>query len=319
MGRAEQRTHEPAGQGSDGGREGRVRGDGAQRDLAAFAEHRELVFAVAYRLLGSVAEAEDVVQDTWLRWSAQDRDDVVSPRAFLATTTTRLALTRLSSARARRETYVGPWLPEPLVTTPDLAEDAALAESVSTAMLMILETLSPLERAVFVLHDVFDFPYDEIAETIGREEPAVRQLAHRARKHVQTRRPRFETDRTLHRQVTDRFLAAAQGGDVATLMELLAPDVTMWTDGGGKVAAARRPIRGVDKVARGSVAFIDRLGDGPISVRYLDLNGQPGIVVYDAAGALQAAGGFGVADGRIQEIWAVRNPEKLSGLRHLDG
>jgi RNA polymerase sigma-70 factor (TIGR02957 family) len=309
MGRAEQRDH--------GWTVDRVDGAGAQRDLATFADHRELLFAVAYRLLGSVAEAEDVVQDTWLRWSERDRGDVDSPRAFLATTATRLALTKLTAARARRETYVGPWLPEPLATTPDVAEDAVLAESVSTAMLMVLETLSPLERAVFVLHDVFDFPYAEVAKTIGREEPAVRQLAHRARKHVQARRPRFETDRALHRQVTEQFLAAVQGGDVATLMELLAPDVTLWTDGGGKVTAARRPIRGADKVSRASVALTERLGPGPITFSYLDLNGQPGLVIYDGAGTLAAAGGIGIVDGKIQEIWAVRNPEKLGGLRYL--
>jgi RNA polymerase sigma-70 factor (TIGR02957 family) len=287
--------------------------------LRTFDEYRQLLFAVAYRLLGSVSEAEDVVQDTWLRWSAEDRSGVGNPRAFLATTATRLALNRVSSARARHEQYVGPWLPEPLVTAPDVAEDAVLAESVSTAMLLVLETLSPLERAVFVLRDVFDFEYAEVAQAVGRSEAAVRQLAHRARRHVLARRPRFDTDREQQRRVTERFLAAAADGDIAKLMELLAPDVAMWTDGGGVVPAARRLIHGAEKVARAAVVIGSRYVEGAeVRAEYLDLNGEPGLAVY-ADGELLAAGGLRLRDGKVAEVWVVRNPEKLTSVRGRSG
>src|SRR6266545_5853861 len=177
--------------------------------IDVFEEHRDLLFAVAYRMLGTAADAEDVVQDTWLRWSAADRSDVTEPKAYLVRIATNLALDRLRSARAKRESYVGPWLPEPLLTSPDAAEDAEMAESVSMAMLVVLETLSPLERAVFVLREVFGFSYGEIAEALDRSESSVRQLGHRAREHVQARRPRFETDNEMRREATERFIDAA--------------------------------------------------------------------------------------------------------------
>src|SRR6185312_15963798 len=219
-------------------------------DQQTFTDHRNLLFSIAYRILGSAADAEDVVQDAWFKWSANDRSQVCDPKAYLARIVSNLSMERLRSMRRQRETYVGPWLPEPILTQADAAEDVATAESVSLAMLVVLETLSPLERAVFVLKEVFDFSYPEIAEAVDRSEPAVRQAAHRARNHIQARRPRFETDRNKKREVTERFFAATTGGDINELMALLAPDVTLWTDGGGKVRQAMRPIVGVDKVVR---------------------------------------------------------------------
>ncbi|WP_280471591.1 RNA polymerase sigma factor SigJ [Nocardia cyriacigeorgica] len=214
-----------------------------------FDEHRNLLFAVAYRILGSAADAEDAVQDAWLKWSTVDRSRVSEPKGYLARIVSNLAMDRLRSTRHQRETYVGPWLPEPILTTGDIVDDVTGAESVSMAMLVVLETLSPIERAVFVLKEVFDFSYAEIAQAVDRSEDAVRQAAHRARGHVQARRPRFSADRSKQRDVTTKFVAAATGGDINTLMDLLAPDVTLWTDGGGKVRQAMRPVVGADKVA----------------------------------------------------------------------
>ena len=214
-------------------------------DEQTFAEHRTLLFSIAYRILGSAADAEDVVQDAWFKWSADDRSQVSDPKAYLARIVSNLAMDRLRSTRRQRETYVGPWLPEPILTERDASEDVAVAESVSVAMLVVLETLSPLERAVFVLKEVFDFSYAEIADAVDRSESAVRQAGHRARNHIQARRPRFEADRDKEARATERFFAASIGGDINELMELLAPDVTLWTDGGGKVRQAMRPIVGV--------------------------------------------------------------------------
>src|SRR6476660_3728447 len=219
-------------------------------DHQTFADHRNLLFSIAYRILGSAADAEDVVQDAWFKWSAADRTQVSDTKAYLARIVSNLAVDRLRSTRRQRETYVGPWLPEPILTESDASEEVAVAESVSVAMLVVLETLSPLERAVFVLKEVFDFSYAEVADAVDRSESAVRQAAHRAREHVQARRPRFETDRVKERAATERFFAAITGGDINELMELLAPEVTLWTDGGGKVRQAMRPIVGSDNVAR---------------------------------------------------------------------
>jgi RNA polymerase sigma-70 factor (TIGR02957 family) len=289
-------------------------------DTDAFEANRELLFAVAYRMLGTVDDAEDAVQDTWLRWSAAPRPDVGQPRAYLATTVTRVALNKLRSARARREAYVGPWLPEPLLTStgPDAADRAELAESVSLAMLVVLESLTPEERAVFVLHEVFGFPHAEIAAAIGRSDAAVRQLMHRAREHIQARRPRFEVDRGQQREVTERFLAAAAGGDIDELMLVLAPDVTLITDGGGKARAALRPITGAAKVARFLLAVIGRpyLGVAPqdMSVEVTEINGGPGVLVT-VGGRPLAAVTTAVADGRITAIQLVANPDKLRALQ----
>jgi RNA polymerase sigma-70 factor (TIGR02957 family) len=283
-----------------------------------FEERRKLLFAVAYRMLGTAADAEDVVQDAWLRWSVADRSDVADPTAYLVRIATNLALDRLRSARAQRESYVGPWLPEPLLTTPDAGEDVEMAESVSTAMLVVLETLSPLERAVFVLREVFGYSNGEIAQALDRSEASVRQLAHRAREHVQARRPRFATSREERRMATARFVDATLGGDINALMEVLAPDVTLWTDGGGKVPAPRRVIRGADKVGRWLLAVATRpyVGVAPEDMIFdvAELNGVPGIVISGPAGVI-AAFTVDVDDtGRVTAVHAVANPDKLRAL-----
>src|SRR5215211_6423534 len=218
-----------------------------------FVTHRSLLFTVAYEMLGSAADAEDVVQETWLRWADigdAARDEVRDPRAYLVRMVTRQALNRLRTLARQREDYVGEWLPEPLLTSPDVAEDVELAESVSIAMLTVLETLDPVERAVFVLHEVFEMPYDEIAAAVGKTPAAVRQIAHRAREHVAARRPRMRVDHAEQRAVTDRFWAALTTGDMQGLLDVLAPDVVMINDGGGLVPAARQPIVGADKLVR---------------------------------------------------------------------
>jgi RNA polymerase sigma-70 factor (TIGR02957 family) len=290
---------------------------------AVFAEHRRLLFTVAYQMLGSVADAEDAVQDAWLRWSRVDPASVADPRAYLVQITTRLALDRLRSAQHRRESYVGPWLPEPLVTEPvgaarppDPAEAAEVAEQVSLAMLVVLETLSPLERAVFVLREVFGLSVAEVARALDRSESAVRQLAHRSREHVEARRPRFDTDRRSAREVTERFLAACIGGDVDALLAAMAPDVVLISDGGGKAKAALRPIVGADKVARFLVATTATGTDDPtLEIAIADLNGAPAVVARTAAGPLLAAQ-LVLVGGRIEEVLIVRNPDKLAGLAH---
>ncbi len=288
--------------------------------LEAFDAHRRLLFTVAYQMLGSVADAEDVVQDAWLRWSAADRSDVAEPRAYLVRVTTRLALDRLGSARSRRETYVGPWLPEPLLTgteprPADPADEAELGESVSLALLVVLETLSPLERAVFVLFEVFGVPAAEVATVLGRSESAVRQLAHRAREHVAARRPRFDTDRAAQREVTERFLAAAVGGDIEALLAVLAPGAVLVTDGGGRAKAALRPIVGAEKVARFLAAVGPEGAATPgLWMELAEVNGEPGVVAWTADGPLMATT-LVVADGRVDQVLVFRNPDKLAGLR----
>ncbi|WP_329245248.1 RNA polymerase sigma factor SigJ [Actinoallomurus sp. NBC_01490] len=282
-----------------------------------FVDHRELLFSVVYNMLGTVADTEDVLQETWLAWSrAWPSPSISSPRAYLVRIAVNQALARQATISRRRESYVGPWLPEPLVT--DTAEDAAeqtvRGESVSLAMLVVLETLTPLERAVFVLHEVFGYAHTEIAEILDRSPSAVRQLAHRARSHVQARRPRYQTDPQVQRQVTERFVAAAFGGDIGALMELLAPDVTMWTDGGGKVGGLR-PIQGREKVARLIANVTSRLPED-LAVRYRAVNGDPSAVVFNehspfAVMVLDLAPG----DDRVRGIYGVTNPDKLA---HID-
>src|SRR6202051_1880755 len=213
-----------------------------------FVTHRGLLFTVAYEMLGSATDAEDVVQETWLRWAGVDRTEVRDPRAYLVRMVTRQALNRLRTVSRQREDYVGEWLPEPLLTGPDVAEDAELAENVSIAMLMVLETLGPAERAVFVLHEVFETPYDEIAEVVGKTPAAVRQIAHRAREHVAARRPRMQVDRAEQEATLERFMAAITSGDARGLLAVLAPEVVLIADGGGLVPAARRPLVGAETV-----------------------------------------------------------------------
>lgn len=275
-----------------------------------FVRHRNLLFTVAYEMLGSAADAEDVVQETWLRWDGVDRTIVHDPRAYLVRIVTRQALNRLRTLARRREEYVGEWLPEPLLTAPDVAEDVELAESVSMAMMTVLETLGPTERAVFVLREVFETPYDEIAEAVAKTPAAVRQIAVRARNHVAARRPRVVVDRTEQRAVVERFLAAVQSGDLQGLLDLLAPDVVLKADGGGIAQAIRKPLTGADPVARLLSQFV-RLAPGGV-VDLVWLNGAPAARI-DVEGELTAVSVV-VEEGRITRIFAMRNPHKLSGL-----
>lgn len=282
-----------------------------------FEQHRRLLTGVAYRMLGRVADAEDVVQEAWLRWSGADRGEVRDPRAYLVRIVTRLAVDRLRQIKARDEAYVGPWLPEPYVTdytttVPDAAERTVLADSVSLALLVVLESLSPLERAVFVLREAFGYPYAEIAAMLDRGEPAVRQLAARARKHVEERRPRYDVDPAQRRDLTERFLAAAGEGDLEGLMALLAPDVQLVGDSGGKAKAPVRILHTADKVGRFLVGTAAR-GVPDMSVRLLEFNGGPAVLVL-SGGVPDTAFQIDVADGRVQRIYVVRNPDKLRSL-----
>ncbi|WP_436764013.1 RNA polymerase sigma factor SigJ [Streptosporangium sp. V21-05] len=305
-----------------------------------FEEHRDLLTGVAYRILGSVTDAEDVVQEAWLRWSGVDVSRVEDDRPYLVKIVTRLAIDRLRRVRARREAYVGPWLPE-LVVTPDVAEHAELADSVELALLVVLETLSPLERAVFVLREAFGMPYAEIGEMIERSEAATRQLARRGREHVQEGRPRFEVDRGVRRRITERFAEAAVGGDLGALTAMLAEDASLVGDGGGKAKAPLRVITGARKVARflASIAtgdrlraFMESIGAGPVSgfgvepgsgfgvepgsgfgVEIAEVNGGPAVVVT-AEGRPVTVLSLVVEDGLITTVFLVANPEKLSHL-----
>jgi len=280
-----------------------------------FVAHRGLLFTVAYEMLGSAADAEDVVQETWLRWDAIGevaRAGVDDPRAFLVRIVTRKALDRLRSNARRREEYIGEWLPEPLLTAPDVADDVELAESVSIAMLTVLETLTPTERAVFVLREVFDTPYDEIAETVGKSAAAVRQVAHRAREHVAARRPRMEVSRAEQQAVVERFVAAVTQGDLQGLLDVLAPDVVAVADGGGVVQAVVNPVIGAKKVANLLRPF-NRLAPDAEMLPVL-LNGALGVRIVGTVDGADTAISFVIEDGRISRIYAIRNPAKLGGI-----
>ena len=304
---------------------------GADRSEAAraFDDHRGLLTSVAYRVLGSVTDAEDTVQEAWLRWSGVDHSEVRDPRAFLVRVTTRLAIDRLRRVKARRESYVGPWLPEPVLTGQDPSEDAAMAESISMAMLVVLETLSPLERAVFVLREAFGMPHAEIADVLGRKEEAVRQLARRARAHVQERRSRFDADQAEQRRVTERFLEATATGDLEGLMAILSPGVELVADSGGRALAPRRPVRGAEKVARFLFAvvteeqtarFLESVGSEPSGGTHVHLpqvNGAPGVVIT-AGGEPISALVLDVSDGLVETIRLIVNPEKLAGVRAVE-
>ncbi|NUK24590.1 RNA polymerase sigma factor SigJ [Streptomyces lunaelactis] len=285
-----------------------------------FEDLRPVLTGVAYRMLGRVADAEDVVQEAWLRWSAGERTDVLDPRGYLVRITTRLAIDRLRQIRSRREAYVGPWLPEPIATdfgdtVPDTAERAVLAESVTLAVLVVLEALSPLERAVFVLREAFGFPYGEIAATLDRSETAVRQLAGRARRHVEERKPRYDVDPAQCRYLTERFMAAASGGDLDALLALLAPDVRLVGDSGGKAKAPLRVMESADKVGR----FLFAVAQQPIQemgFRFVEINGAPALLVL-SAGKPDSVFQLEVLDGRVQCVYIIRNPDKLVSLASL--
>ena len=275
-----------------------------------FVAHRNLLFTVAYEMLGSAADAEDVLQESWLRWVDVDRAEVRDERAYLVRIVTRLSLNRMRSNARRREAYVGPWLPEPLLTTPDVAEDVELADSVSLAMLTVLETLGPTERAVFVLHEVFDVGYDEIAAAVDKTPAAVRQIAHRARTHVAERKPRSETTQAQYERVLRQFMHASATGDLQSLMDVLAPDVVLVSDGGGVKRAALRPILGADKVARFLTGVRDEVA---FTLEIANVNGAPGIHIL-VDGTVETVVSAVLEAGLIAGLYAVRNPEKLARI-----
>ncbi|TMR99912.1 RNA polymerase sigma factor SigJ [Nonomuraea basaltis] len=279
-----------------------------------FADHRELLFSIVYNMLGSVADTEDVLQETWLSWASRDPGQIEHPRAYLVRIAVNQALAQQTALRRRRETYVGPWLPEPLVTSGDAADPVVRSDSLSLALLVVLETLTPLERAVFILHEVFAYAHTEIAAMIDRTPAAVRQIAHRSREHVRARRPRARIDRRTQQRVTERFIDAAFGGDLTALMEMLAPEVTLWSDGGGKSAAGGpRPVKGRDNVARLLVANA-RTVEGP-EVRYQQVNGEPSAVVFarDSPFAVMVLD-LDADGGHVRDIYVVSNPDKLAHI-----
>jgi RNA polymerase sigma-70 factor (TIGR02957 family) len=278
----------------------------------AFVAHRNLLFTVAYEMLGSAADAEDVLQETWLRWAGVDLAVVRDQRAYLVRITTRQALTRLRTLSRRKESYVGNWLPEPRLTAPDVAEDVELAESVSMAMLLVLETLTPTERAVFVLREVFGLEYDEIAEAVDKSPAAVRQIAHRAREHVASRRPRGIVSAAEARDALDAFRRAAETGDLQSLLDILAPDVVFLADGGGVKQAVLRPVAGAEKVGRLLAAGLGRI-PAHASLRPAQVNGYPALIL-ELDGEIDTVLALRLDDGLVTGLYAVRNPEKLSHI-----
>lgn len=284
-------------------------------ELAEFEKQRSRLWGIAYRITGSVADADDAVQETWLRWQALPDGEAESPKAYLTTVVSRICYDQLGSARARRESYVGPWLPEPVITDVGPEDRVTLDESVGVALLTVLERLTPAERTAFILHDVFSVPFPEIADVVGRTPDAVRQLASRARRRVRAEAPRRSVDRGEHRRTVDAFLTAVTGGDFEGLLEILDPDVVWRSDGGGKVTAARLPVLGNEKVAR----FTQRLTRGfdpeAMFMAVRDVNGAPGVIIVDSATAQAVVFAFTVHQGRITEIDAILNPDKLA---HLD-
>ncbi|WP_229891018.1 RNA polymerase sigma-70 factor [Streptomyces mashuensis] len=279
-----------------------------------FVAHRNLLFTVAYEMLGSAADAEDVLQETWLKWAGVDLDAVRDRRAYLVRITTRQALSRLRTLGRRKESYVGEWLPEPLLTAPDVAEDVELADSVSMAMMLVLETLAPTERAVFVLREVFDLGYDEIAEAVGKSAAAVRQIAHRAREHVAARRPRGSVSPAETRHALDAFQRATETGDLQGLLDILAPDVVFVGDGGGVKQAILRPVVGAEKVGRLLAAGLGRIAAEGWSLGPALVNGHPALTLR-VDGGIDTVVAVRMDEGRITGFYAVRNPEKLTHMQ----
>ncbi|MEU4344207.1 RNA polymerase sigma-70 factor [Nocardia sp. NPDC023852] len=292
---------------------GGSQGDHPDPATAAFVAHRNLLFTVAYEMLGSAADAEDVLQETWLRWTAVDLEIVRDQRAYLVRITTRQALLRLRTLSRRKESYVGSWLPEPLLTSPDVAEDVEMADNVSMAMLLVLETLAPTERAVFVLREVFDLPYDEIAEAVDKSPAAVRQIIHRARAHVAARRPRGVVSPAETRDALDALHRAIETGDLQNLLDILAPDVVLLGDGGGIKQAVPRPVMGADKVARLLAVGLDRVR-AEVSVESVQVNGSPALLLR-LNGEVDSVVAVRIDDGLVTGLYAVRNPEKLSYMQ----
>ncbi|NKE58488.1 RNA polymerase sigma-70 factor [Lentzea sp. PSKA42] len=276
-----------------------------------FVSHRNLLFTIAYEMLGSAADAEDVLQETWLKWSGVDQSVVENPRAYLVRIVTRQALGRLRTLGRRKESYVGPWLPEPLLTTHDVAEDVELADSVSMAMMLVLETLTPTERAVFVLREVFDLNYDEIASAVDKSPAAVRQIAHRARSHVAARRPREVVTQAESREVLAAFQHATETGDLQALLNLLAPDVVFLGDGGGVKQAVTRPVVGASKVARMLLGGLTKVAGWVMEPA--QVNGYPALI-FKFDGELDTVVALRIDNGLISGLYAVRNPEKLSHM-----
>jgi RNA polymerase sigma-70 factor (TIGR02957 family) len=288
-----------------------IRQDSTDPATVSFLAHRNLLFTVAYEMLGSAADAEDALQETWLRWAGVDLGTVHDQRAYLVRITTRQALSRLRTLGRRKETYVGPWLPEPLLTSPDVAEDVELADSVSMAMLLVLETLTPAERAVFVLREVFDVAYDEVAAAVGKSPAAVRQIAHRARAHVAARRPSAVVSPAETRDALEAFQRAVETGDLQGLLDILAPGVIALSDGGGVVQALPAPVVGARRVAR-LLAGLGRRAV-PISLQAAQVNGYPALILR-LNGEIDTVIAVRIDGGLITGLYAVRNPEKLSHM-----
>jgi RNA polymerase sigma-70 factor, ECF subfamily len=288
--------------------------------LATFDQYRSLLFSIAYRMLGSVADAEDMLQETFIRWQQSTEDTIRSPRAFLVTIVSRLCINHLQSARVQREEYVGQWLPEPLVT--DSGSDPfgilKVDESLSMAFLLMLERLTPIERAVFLLREVFEYEYAEIAAVLGQSEVNCRQILRRARQHVSALRPRFETSQEKQNDLLQSFLEAVETGDTEQLVALLSNDVVLHSDGGGKAAAVPNPVRGAGNVARGILGGLRRFVPKTLVRRLMRINGEPGLVNY-FNGKPHSVLTLDAAGGRIRAIYVVTNPEKLSHLPELSG
>ena len=282
--------------------------------LETFNQHRSLLFAIAYRMLGTVTDAEDMVQETFLRWQHATEETVQSAKTYLSTIITRLCIDHLRSARVQREQYVGPWLPEPIMTkhAEDPAAQVELADSLSMAFLVILERLSPIERAIFLLRDVFEYDYDEIAQMVGKSPTNCRQILRRSRQHIAAQRPRFPVSPQQQEQITIQFLEATTQGNLQGLMSLLANDVTFWSDGGGQVAAALKPVQGAMKVARFLLAIRSKWLSTAVA-DVIKVNGQPGIITF-VDGTIHSVATFEIGDGAIRSIYMVRNPEKLKRI-----
>ncbi len=285
-----------------------------------FDRHRRLLFSIAYRMLGSVADAEDVLQEAYLRWQRTE-EEVRSPRAYLSAVVTRLSIDQLKSARVRREEYIGAWLPEPILTEGEgadaPAEAAILEESLSMAFMVLLESLTPTERAVFLLREVFDYDYGEVSRLVGKSEENCRQISRRARQSVAARRPRFEASQEQEERLMESFLQACAGGDMEALVSLLSEDVILWSDGGGKVRAALNPIRGADKVIRWFAGILQKTPPG-LTFRTASVNGRPGAVGYYADGSPQSVVTLEVEGESIRAIHFVVNPEKLENIPPLE-